>query len=180
MFRFLAVIVFASLTSTSLSLQPGNAAQVTTDPKIACQAEDLIISIAGVPPDKLDFFGRAEADGSFRCEAFFSFFVYREVWDRVNNLIPTLNEIEAACAVTKLMKLPNAETLSVQYEVSSAGKFEIKRVSEGLPSERKSLAKMLRAILSQLEQIRGLDEDALYRAFARTNCTGANYQDEVQ
>lgn len=165
-----------ALLAASLLALPAAAAADDIDPKIACRAEEIITSLAGVAPDKLDFFGARKGKGNYSCEAYFSFKVYADVWTRINAMLPTLRRVEAACAARALTRLPRLGSLQLQYDIGISGKYRITSAGS-LPADPQQLSRKLRAQIAELEKIRDSDEDILYAGFARKNCPLAEYQD---
>lgn len=173
---------FASLCAIGL-LFPWGAVQLNaaeTDPKAACRAEEVIKTLAGKPPDKLDFLGERLKDGSIRCEAYFTYGVYDEVWSRLDALGKTLKDVEAICLTNGLQKLPKLGALQIEYVMTSAGQLRIKSVSEGFPTALKKLSQRLKADIRRLENVRDADDEAIIRELVRKNCPEANYPPEIE
>lgn len=150
------------------------------DPKTACQAEGVITLLAGVAPDKLDFFGTPKGQGSFACEAYFSFKIYAEVWTRINDLAATLKTTEAMCTINGLVTLPKLDALQMTYDMTTAGQFTVTSISNGLPVDARKLSGKLKAGLARLKSLRDADDDTIYQQFARRNCPEADYPDEME
>ena len=145
------------------------------DPKTACRAEEVIIKLAGAPPDRLDFLGERQGPDAFRCEAYFSFAVYDEVWNRLNELAKTLRDVEGMCVINGLARLPRINALQMEYVINAGGQLQIKSVSEGLPTNPQKLSQRLRADIGQLEKIRDADDKAIRDQYVRRNCPEAEY-----
>lgn len=167
------LLCLAALAAALLPL-PARATEV--DPKIACRAEEIITALAGAAPDKLDFFGERKGKGSYRCEAYFSYKVYADVWTRINALMPTLRKVEAACAARALTRLPRVGALQLQYDITTSGKYRITAAGD-LPTDPQKLSRTLRTQIAELAKIRDADDDILYASFARKNCPLAEYPD---
>lgn len=146
------------------------------DPKIACRAEEIITSLAGTAPDKLDFFGKRTGKDNYACEAYFGFKVYADVWARVNAMMPGLRKVEAACAANALVKLPKVNTLQLQYTITAGGKYRITGAGD-LPTDPAKLSKRLRAQLAQLQGVRDADDATLHASLALADCPLAKYPD---
>lgn len=151
-----------------------------SDPKAACRAEDVITSIVGRPPDRLDFLGERLENASFRCEAYFTYNIYGEVWNRLNTLAKTLKDVEGICLINGLQKLPRVNGLQIEYVMSSAGQFRVTSVSDGLPAAPKELSRQLQAALTRLEQVRDADDDAIISDFVRKSCPEADYPPDIE
>lgn len=169
------LLCLMALASLACSL-PAAAWGAALDPKIACRAEEIITTLAGVAPGKLDFFGKSMGKDSYRCEAYFSFKVYADVWTRVNAMMPTLRKVEAACAASALVKLPKLDALQLQYDITTAGKYRITGAGN-LPSDPQALSRTLRNQIAQLQGILAIDDATLRSSFALHNCPLAKYQD---
>lgn len=176
--RSFRVTLFLAVFLASQGAMAAHAAE--TDPKAACRAEEVIKSIAGTPPDKLDFLGERLKDGSFRCEAYFTYNVYNEVWSRLNDLSKTLKYVEAICLINGLQKLPKIGALQIEYVMTTAGQFRIKAVSDGLPVAPKKLSQRLQSDIQRLEKVRDADDDAIIREFVRKKCPEADYPPEIE
>ena len=150
------------------------------DPKTACRTEEVIIKLAGAPPDKLDFLGERQGPDAFRCEAYFSFAVYDEVWNRLNELAKTLRDVEGMCVINGLAKLPRINALQMEYVISASGQLQIKSVSEGLPTNAQKLSQRLRSNIGRLDQIRDADDAAILDQFVRRNCAEAEYPADME
>lgn len=172
----------ASILAAALLMPQGPALTraAETDPKAACRAEEVITTLAGQPPDRLDFLGERVGDGSFRCEAYFTYTVYSEVWSRLNALATTLKDVEGICLINGLQKLPKVNGLQIVYTMSSAGQFRITSASDGLPATAKKLSQRLKAGLARLEQVRDADDEAIIREFVRKSCPEADYPPEIE
>lgn len=151
-----------------------------TDPKAACRAEEVITTIAGQPPDRLDFLGERLDDGSVRCEAYFTYNVYGEVWNRLNALAKTLKDVEGICLINGLQKLPKVNGLQIEYVMTAAGQLRITSVSDDLPATPKKLSQRLRASLARLEQVRDADDSAIIDDFVRKSCPEAAYPPDIE
>ena len=145
------------------------------DPKTACRTEEVIIKLAGAPPDRLDFLGERKGPDAFRCEAYFSFAVYDEVWNRLNELAKTLRDVEGMCVINGLARLPRINALQMEYVINAGGQLQIKSVSEGLPTNPQKLSQRLRADIARLEKIRDADDKAIRDQYVRRNCPEAEY-----
>ena len=150
------------------------------DPKTACRTEEVITTLAGVPPDKLDFLGERQEPDAFRCEAYFSFAVYDEVWNRLNELAKTLRDVEGMCVINGLAKLPRINALQMEYVINASGQLKIKTVSEGLPTNPQKLSQRLRSSIGQLEKMRDADDAAILDQFVRRNCAEAEYPVDME
>lgn len=173
----LSAPVLAALLASYCSISPDAA---ETDPKAACRAEEVIKTIAGTPPDRLDFLGERLEDGSTRCEVYFTYNVYNEVWNRLNVLGKTLKDVEAICLTNGLQKLPKIGALQLEYVMTPAGQFRIKSVSDGFPVTPKALSQKLQAGIRRLEQVRDSGDDAIIRDFVRRSCPEADYPPEIE
>jgi len=169
-----------SLALALPSLMPLSATAATIDSKTACRAEEVITSLAGVAPDKLDFFGRPKGQGSFACEAYFSFKLYAEVWTRINDLAATLKTTEAMCTINGLVTLPKLDALQMTYDITASGQFTVTSVNNGLPADARRLSGRLKAGLARLAALRDADDDTIYQQFARRNCPEADYPDAME
>lgn len=158
----------------------GKAWGAEMDPKAACRTEEVIINLAGVPPDRLDFLGERQGSNRFRCEAYFSFSVYDEVWTRLSDLAKSLRDVEAICVTNGLAKLPRTNALQMEYVINAGGQLQITTVSDGLPTNPQKLSQRLRSDIKRLEQIRDADDKALLNEFARRNCPEAGYPVDMQ
>lgn len=173
----LSVHVLVALLASYCSNSLGAA---EADPKSACRAEDVIKSLAGRPPDRLDFLGERLETGAFRCEAYFTFNVYGEVWNRLNALAKTLKDVEGICLINSLQRLPKVNGLQIDYVMTAAGQFRLTAVSDGLDEAPKKLSQKLKAALTRLEQVRDADDDTIINNFVRKNCPEANYPPEIE
>lgn len=173
----LSAHVLAALLASYCSISPDAAA---TDPKAACRAEEVTKTIAGKPPDKLDFLGERLEDGSTRCEVYFTYNVYNEVWNRLNVLGKTLKDVEAICLTNGLQKLPKIGAMQLEYVMTPAGQFRIKSVSDGFPVTPKALSQKLQADIRRLEQVRNAGDDVIIRDFVRRSCPEADYPPEIE
>lgn len=145
------------------------------DPKTACRAEEVIVKLAGIAPDRLDFLGERQGPDTFRCEAYFSFTVYDEVWNRLSELAKTLRDVEGLCVINGLAKLPRISALQMEYVINASGQLQIKTISDGLPTNPQELSRRLRADIGRLEKIRAADDKAIRNEFARRSCPEAEY-----
>jgi hypothetical protein len=150
------------------------------DPKTACRTEEIIIKLAGAPPDKLDFLGERQGPDTFRCEAYFSFAVYDEVWNKMSELAKTLRDVEGMCVINGLAKLPRTSALQMEYVINAAGQLKIKTISDGLPTNPQKLSQRLRSNIGRLERIRDADEAAILDQFVRRNCAEAEYPVDME
>ena len=174
-------LVFRMGIATLLALHWVNETRAAElDPKTACRTEEVIIKLAGAPPDKLDFLGERQGPDAFRCEAYFSFAVYDEVWNRLNELAKTLRDVEGMCVINGLAKLPRINALQMEYVISASGQLQIKSVSEGLPTNAQKLSQRLRSNIGRLDQIRDADDAAILDQFVRRNCAEAEYPADME
>ena len=150
------------------------------DPKTACRTEEVIIKLAGVPPDKLDFLGERQGPDAFRCDAYFSFAVYDEVWNRLNELAKTLRDVEGMCVINGLAKLPRIGALQIEYVINASGQLQIKSVSEGLPTNPQKLSQRLRADIGRLTKIRDANDMAIRDEYVRRSCPEAEYPSKTE
>ena len=169
-------LAFQMGIATLLALHWVNEARAAElDPKTACRTEEVIIKLAGAPPDRLDFLGERKGPDAFLCEAYFSFAVYDEVWNRLNELAKTLRDVEGMCVINGLARLPRINALQMEYVINAGGQLQIKSVSEGLPTNPQKLSQRLRADIGRLEKIRDADDKAIRDQYARRNCPEAGY-----
>ena len=174
-------LVFRMGIATLLALHWVNETRAAElDPKTACRTEEVITTLAGVPPDKLDFLGERQGSDAFRCEAYFSFTVYDQVWNRLNDLAKTLRDVEGMCVINGLAKLPRIGALQMEYVINASGQLQIKSVSEGLPTNPQKLSQRLRADIGRLEKIRDANDKAIRDEYVRRSCPEAEYPSNME